>query len=242
MSFPKANLRCWCRCAHSIFTLSIMFTAKLFLHWTKERPRFPFGPYHFSLEPNTNVFSPTHKVSRGVFCAINISHRRIKREAFLQLFLKSLQKRVEKALEPETHQNFALSSHQREKSKFHQAKNWSEKGNSEKWKPLLHKTTDFLHAPLLIFCGEKLCIAHFIFGSFSGLPSWGSSISSQAIPPPAEKRKKGQCDSNMCLPIEDSDERMESQELSFFRHQSPPEGLLLLQTRQKDSPRKRPLF
>ena len=66
------------------------------------------------------------------FCAINISHRRIKREAFLQLFLKSLQKRVEKALEPETHQNFALSSHQREKSKFHQAKKLVRKGNSEK--------------------------------------------------------------------------------------------------------------
>lgn len=70
-----------------------MFTAKLFLHWTKERPRFPFGPYHFSLEPNTNVFSPTHKVSRGVFCAINISHRRIKREAFLQLFSQKFAKK-----------------------------------------------------------------------------------------------------------------------------------------------------
>merc|ERR1711884_806433 len=54
--------------------------------------------------------------------------------------------------------------------------------------------------------------------------------------------KKGQCDSNMCLPIEDSDERMESQELSFFRHQSPPKGLLLLQTRQKDSERSRPIL
>lgn len=242
MSFPKANLRCWCRCAHSIFTLSIMFTAKLFLHSTKESPRFPFGPYHFSLEPNTNVFSPTHKVFRGVFCAINISHRRIKREAFLQLFSQKFAEKSRESTRTRDTSKLCPQLSPKREIKIPSGKKLVRKGNSEKWKPLLHKTTDFLHAPLLIFCGEKLCIAHFIFGSFSGLPSWGSSISSQAIPPPAEKRKKGQCDSNMCLPIEDSDERMESQELSFFRHQSPPEGLLLLQTRQKDSPRKRPLF
>lgn len=94
--------------------------------------------------------------------------------------------------------------------------------------------------------------AHFIFGSFSGLPTMsmrGPVSAKQYRQFSSTPRsfffdcgKKGQCDSNMCLPIEDSDERMESQELSFFRHQSPPKGLLLLQTRQKDSESRRPIL
>ena len=188
MSFPKANLRCWCRCAHSIFTLSIMFTAKLFLHWTKESPRFPFGPYHFSLEPNTNVFSPTHKVSRGVFCAINISHRRIKREAFLQLFLKSLQKRVEKALEPETHQNFALSSHQREKSKFHQAKKLVRTLKSESPSCIRRQIFSMLHC---LFFVVKSCVLLTLFSAlFQDCHHEGPVSAARPFRRPPKREKK----------------------------------------------------
>ena len=106
------------------------------------------------------------------------------------------------------------------------------------------------HSPLLICFSFFICSLYFrLFFRIAHHEHEGFSISKavQAIQLYTTKLllrlwKKGQCDSNMCLPIEDSDERMESQELSFFRHQSPPKGLLLLQTRQKDSERRRPIL
>ena len=138
-----------------------------------------------------------------------------------------------------------LVAKEREKSKFH-------------FLPILTRKKEMVkivkicesHSPLLICCSFFICSLY--FGSFSGLPTMsmrGPVSAKQYRQFSSTPRsfffdcgKKGQCDSNMCLPIEDSDERMESQELSFFRHQSPPKGLLLLQTRQKDSERRRPIL